>query len=62
MAVLTVPRSVAQSVADQLIALGIRGFWNFTNVELSSAVEGVQFEDVHFSDSLLTLSYRIMER
>ena len=61
-AVLTVPRSVAQSVADQLIALGIRGFWNFTNVELSSAVEGVQFEDVHFSDSLLTLSYRIMER
>jgi redox-sensing transcriptional repressor len=61
-AVLTVPRSVAQSVADQLIVLGIRGFWNFTNVELSSAVEGVQFEDVHFSDSLLTLSYRIMER
>ena len=61
-AVLTVPRAVAQSVADQLIALGIRGFWNFTNVELSSDVEGVQFEDVHFSDSLLTLSYRIIER
>ena len=61
-AVLTVPRAVAQSVADQLIALGVRGFWNFTNVELSSDVEGVQFEDVHFSDSLLTLSYRIIER
>jgi len=60
-AVLTVPRSVAQSTADRLVASGIRGFWNFTNVELSSAVEGVCFEDVHFADSLLTLSYRIAE-
>jgi len=61
-AVLTVPRSVAQSIADRLVASGIRGFWNFTNVELSSTVEGVCFEDVHFADSLLTLSYRIAER
>lgn len=60
-AVLTVPRSVAQSIADRLVTSGVRGFWNFTNVELSSAVEGVCFEDVHFADSLLTLSYRIAE-
>lgn len=58
-AVLTVPRSVAQSTADRLIDAGVRGFWNFTNVELSSLNEDVQFEDVHFADSLLTLSYRI---
>ena len=58
-AVLTVPRSVAQPTADRLIAAGVRGFWNFTNVELSSQTDGVQFEDVHFADSLLTLSYRI---
>lgn len=61
-AVLTVPRSVAQSTADRLVASGIRGFWNFTNVELSSTLEGICFEDVHFADSLLTLSYRIAER
>ena len=61
-AVLTVPRSVAQSIADRLVASGVCGFWNFTNVELSSTVEGVCFEDVHFADSLLTLSYRIAER
>ena len=30
-AVLTVPQNVAQPLADQLIDLGIRGFWNFTN-------------------------------
>lgn len=61
-AVLTVPQSVAQSTADRLIELGVRGFWNFTNVELSSTAEGIQFEDVHFADSLLTLSYRITQR
>ena len=61
-AVLTVPQSVAQSTADRLIGLGIRGFWNFTNVELSSSEEEVRFEDVHFADSLLTLSYRITQR
>ena len=61
-AVLTVPQSAAQSMADRLIELGIRGFWNFTNVELSSDLDGICFEDVHFADSLLTLSYRITER
>ena len=58
-AVLTVPQSVAQPLADRLISLGVRGFWNFTNVELSTKEEGVFFEDIHFVDTLLTLSYRI---
>ena len=61
-AVLTVPQSAAQSMADRLIDLGIRGFWNFTNVELASELDGICFEDVHFADSLLTLSYRITDR
>ena len=58
-AVLTVPQHVAQPMASRLIDLGIKGFWNFTNVELSAEVPGVFFEDVHFVDTLLTLSYRI---
>ena len=57
--VLTVPRDAAQGIADRLIALGVRGFWNFTNIELSSSQPDVKFEDIHFSDSLLTLSYRL---
>ena len=61
-AVLTLPQSAAQQMADRLIGLGVLGFWNFTNVELSSQAENVRFEDVHFADSLLTLSYRITER
>ena len=57
--VLTIPQHVAQDTASRLIDLGIRGFWNFTNVELSTQVPGVFFENIHFVDTLLTLSYRI---
>ncbi len=58
-AVLTVPRAAAWSTAQRLIDLGVKGLWNFTNVELSSQTEGVRIEEVHFVDSLLTLNYRI---
>ena len=58
-AVLTVPKHVAQEVADLLIIFGVQGIWNFTNVELEG---NVFFENVHFADSLLTLNYRITKR
>ena len=61
-AVLTVPQRVAQDTADRVVELGIRGIWNFTNVELTVPNETVCLENVHFSDSLLTLSYRITPR
>ena len=57
-AVLTVPKNIAQEVAGRLVELGVRGIWNFTNTELNVGGE-VFTEDVHFADSLLTLSYRI---
>ena len=60
--VLTVPQSVAQDMAARLISLGIKGFWNFTNVELSSSEPEVHGANIHFADSLLTLSYRIANR
>ena len=56
---LTVPQSIAQSTATRLLELGVRGFWNFTNVELVSSRPDVKFENIHFADSLLTLCYRI---
>ncbi|MDD3346909.1 redox-sensing transcriptional repressor Rex [Oscillibacter sp.] len=60
--VLTIPQSVAQDTANRIIGLGVRGFWNFTNMELSSSNPDVKFENIHFADSLLTLSYRIANR
>lgn len=59
---LTIPQSVAQEVANRLINLGVKGFWNFTNMELASSNPAVKFENIHFADSLLTLSYRIANR
>ena len=61
-AVLTVPQSVAQETVDRLVALGVRGFWNFTSREVTSDNEDIRFESVHFADSLLTLSYHISRR
>ncbi len=61
-AVLTVPAAVAEETAAVLIENQISGIWNFTNVELTRAEnETVMIEDVHFADSLLTLSYMISE-
>lgn len=60
-AVLTVPRAAAQSTMDLLVNYGVRGFWNFTNVELALRDDSIVVENIHFADSLLTLSYRIME-
>lgn len=58
MAVLTVPQALANTISHSLITGGIRSIWNFTNVELHNPADsGVVIESVHFSDSLLTLSY-----
>ena len=60
--VLTVPGGVAASSARRLCACGVTGIWNFTNIELPKQdLPGVKVENVHFADSLLTLSYMISE-
>ena len=59
---LTVPISAAQEMGDRLVAGGVQGIWNFTNYEINCASEHVVVESVHFSDSLLTLSYMISQR
>ena len=61
MGLLAVPMSAAQGMADRLVRCGVSGIWNFTNYEIS-APEHVVVESVHFSDSLLALSYMITQR
>ena len=58
---LTVSISSAQGVCDRLVAAGVRGLWNFTNHELDIRQKDVVVESVHFSDSLLALSYMISQ-
>ena len=57
-AALTLPKSKAPQLAEQLVELGIRAFWNFAPVDLNLP-EDVIIENVHLTDSIMTLSYRI---
>ena len=56
---LTVPIAAAQEMGDRLCAAGVKGIWNFTNYEITYDPGKVVVESVHFSDSLLALSYMI---
>ena len=60
--VLTVPQSVALTTANQLIAGGVKGLWNFSNIDLAIREPDIVVENVHFADSLLALSYLISPR
>ena len=58
-AVLTLPKSESIATARLLADAGIRGLWNFTSADLSSVNLPIPVENVHFSESLMTLSYRL---
>ena len=60
-AVLTVPKEVAISVTQVLTRHGIDAIWNFTNIELTEPNSNTIVENIHFSDSLLSLSYYVSE-
>ncbi|CAB1262267.1 redox-sensing transcriptional repressor Rex [Clostridium sp. MT-14] len=53
--IICVPSNNAQKVCDILVKNGVKGIWNFAPVDLI-VPEDVKMEDVHLSDSLLTLS------
>ena len=59
--VLTVPAYAATDTARQLADLNVKGIWNFTNIDLGLHRPGLVVENIHFSDSLLALSYMISE-
>lgn len=60
-AVLTVPHGLAPEMATELVKRGIKGIWNFTGEDLHVEDLGVPVENVHFSDSLMTLCYQVEE-
>lgn len=56
--ILTVPNAAAQTCADQLVAAGICGIWNFTSVQLDVPA-GVTVQNVDLAQSLAVLSHSI---
>ena len=57
-AVLSLPKTNAELVAPVLIENGIKGIWNFSHVDLETP-DDVIVENVHLTDSLMTLSYKL---
>ena len=56
---LTVPKDVARELAQTLAELGVRGIWNFTNIDFTLEELGIKVENVHFADSLKVLCYEV---
>ncbi len=61
-AVLTLPKQKAPKIANDLSEWGIKGIWNFAPIDLNLKSDAVTVENVHLSESLMTLSYRIKDR
>lgn len=60
LAALCIPKDAAVKIVDDLISYGVSGFWNFAHVDLE-VPEHVVVENVHLSESLMRLSYRVFE-
>ena len=57
-AAICTPKEKAQEVTDRVIRNGIKGIWNFAAVDIV-VPQDVIVENVHLSDSLYTLSFRM---
>lgn len=59
--IICVPRINAQKVCDIMVENGVSGIWNFAPVDLA-VPNDVTVENVHLSESLLTLIYLLHDK
>ncbi len=60
--VLTVPKEAAFDVATVMVSSGVKGIWNFANMELKLPDSDIIVENIHLGDSLMTLCYAIKSK
>ena len=60
-AVLTIPKDGALDVVETLVEGGIQAIWNFASVDVPLPNSQVVVENVHLSDGLRVLTYRLKE-
>ena len=58
---LTLPKGPAKEVAEKLVECGVKAFWNFAHTDLGFGGD-ILVENVHLSESLMKLTYRISEK
>ncbi len=59
-AVLSIPKTNAPQISPILVKNGVKGIWNFSHIDLRTP-EDVIVENVHLTDSVMTLSYKLSE-
>lgn len=60
-AILSIPYEKTRAVADKVAGFGIKGLWNFSPMDLKIPYD-VIIENVHLSDSLMVLGYKMNEK
>jgi len=58
-AVLTLPKDETAPVADMIAEAGVKGFWNFSNMEFKIDKPDAVVQNIHMGDSLMTLCYNL---
>ncbi len=58
---LTLPKGPAREIAEKLVECGVKAFWNFAHTDLSFS-DDIIVENVHLSESLMKLTYRLYEK
>lgn len=61
-AILCIPKSESKEITNQLKNLGIKGIWNFSHYNLAPEFPDLVVENVHLSDSLMTLCYNMEDK
>jgi len=58
-AILCIPKGEAKEITSSLVELGIKGIWNFSHYNLVPEFPQIKVENVHLSDSLMSLCYNM---
>lgn len=61
-AMLCIPRQSVATIIDRLYNYGIKAYWNFSHFDIARKYSDTVVENVHMTDSLMTLSYRMNEK
>lgn len=60
-AILCIPTDGLEDLIGTLVSYGIKAFWNFAHIDMQVNRDDIIVENVHLSDSLMTLSYQIQQ-
>lgn len=60
-AILCIPKTAVGELSKRLYNSGVRCYWNFSHYDLSVDYNDVIVQNVHMSDSLMILSYKIAD-